>query len=298
MSTRPRHVVVVPTDDLSPVLARPPLPVYLRRLWHRRHFVVADSRARVVSSNRANLLGSIWLVLNPLLDGAVYFVLFGLVLTGSRGIENYPGYLIVGVFLFQFTIQCLVQGSRAISGGRPLIRSFSFPRAVLPVAVVVRQVIRFLPALITMLVLVMLLPVALPSMADGDPVRQPLAWTWLLLPVVLVLQLLLSTGLALVAARVTARIPDLTQIIAILARFWLYASAVFFSIDRFADYPVLHAVMQVNPMYLVLDAARDLLLYATVPSAGTWAGLTAWSVGLLVVGTVWFWRGEESYGRS
>lgn len=298
-TARPRRILEVDAGDLTPVLARPSLPTYLAQLWQRRHFVMADARAQVASTSRSNLLGSAWLVLNPLLNGAVYFVIFGLVLSADRGIENYPGYLIVGVFLFQYTIHSLVQGSRAVTGGRALIRSFAFPRAALPIAVVVRQTIRFVPALVTMLVLVAALPFVLRLVNPGGaPVELRLTWLWLLLPAVLVLQLLFNTGLALLAARATARIPDLTQLFSLVARFWLYASAVFFSIDRFAAYPALHAVMAANPMFLVLDIARDLLLYAALPAWQSWAVLGAWSGGLAVVGTVVFWWGEETYGAS
>lgn len=293
---RARTTIEVDPTGLLHVLGRPPLGEYLRRLWQRRHFILADSRARVQTDSRENLLGSLWLVLNPLLSGAVYFVIFGLVMNGSRGIENFLGYLVIGVFLFQYTIQCLNQGSRSISGGRQLIRAFSFPRAALPVAVVMRETLRFLPALATMLVLVLAIPFVVPLMdPGGEAIALRLGWSWLLLPAVLVLQLGLNTGLALVAARVTARIPDLTQIIGILARFWLYGSAVFFAVDRFAAYPALSAIMQINPMFLVIDIARDLLLYGAVPSWGTWALLAAWSSGLLVLGTLVFWQAEETY---
>ncbi|GMA32702.1 ABC transporter permease [Litorihabitans aurantiacus] len=299
VTSRPRVVVDVATTGLRPVLARPSLPSYLGRIWRRRHFVLADARAQVATTSRSTLLGSAWLVINPLLHGAVYFVLFGLVLQADRGIENYLGYLVIGVFLFQWTIHCLTQGSRAVTGNRALIRSFTFPRAALPLAVVIRQTIRFLPALATMLALIVLLPPLLGAIdPGGDPVVLRVTWLWLLLPVPLVLQLLLNTGLALLAARATARVPDLTQLFQLVARFWLYASAVFFSIDRFAAWPVLHTVMSVNPMFLVLDVVRDLLLYATVPAWETWALLAGWSVGLVVVGLVVFWSGEESYGSA
>lgn len=296
---RPRSIIEVDASDLSPVLARPPLPTYLARLWQRRHFIAADARAQVASTSRATTLGSAWLVLGPLLNGAVYFVIFGLVLSASRGIENYPGYLVVGVFLFQYTIHCLGQGSRAIIGGRALIRSFAFPRAALPLAVVARQTIRFLPALVVMLLLVLAIPPLLGLLdPGGTPVELRVTWLWLLVPAVLALQLLLNTGLVLLAARATARVPDLTQLISLVSRFWLYASAVFFSIDRFEAYPVLHAVMEVNPMFLVLDIARDLLLYAVLPAWESWALLGGWAFGLLLVGTVVFWRAEESYGTA
>ena len=296
---RPRAVVAVEGSELTRVLSRPPMAEYLRRLLRRRHFIMADARAKVEAGNRTNLLGSVWLVLNPLLDGIVYFAIFGLILQSSRGIENFPGYLIIGVFLFQFTTRCLVQGSRSVISGKSMIRSFAFPRASLPVATIIRETLSFVPALITMLVLVLAMPSLMPALnPNADAIELHVTWRWLLLPLIFALQFALNLGLALFTARLTARIPDLTQVISIVVRFWLYGSAVFFSIDRFAAFPAMQDLMRVNPMYIVLDMARDSLLYSTTPSWTSWTLLSVWAIGLLVAGMVFFWRGEESYGAA
>ncbi|MDR3068074.1 MAG: ABC transporter permease [Cellulomonas sp.] len=286
--TRTDRLVPVDCGGLRPVVDRPPLDVYLHLLWQRRHFVWADARARTLSESRRFLLGQIWLVLRPVMDAAVYLVIFGLVMHASRGIENFLGYLIVGVFLFRFTSGAINAGSRSIISGRALVRSFSFPRIALPVADIARQVLRFVPTLSTMLVLILLIP----------PGSRP-TWRWLLLPLVLTLQVVLVTGLVLIASRLVARVPDLSQVIALATRFWFYGSGVMFSFEqRFGDNPTVMTVVELNPMYQVLDIARDCLLYAQTPSLASWGILAGWAVVALAGGLVFFWRGEESYGAA
>jgi len=284
---RPVRVESVDRTLLQPVSGRPPLSDYLGHVWQRRHFIWADARAHVLGGTSGNLLGTAWLVINPVLDGAVYYVIFALLLRANRGIDNFLGYLIIGVFLFQFTTQCLTQGARSVVAGRQLIRSFAFPRAALPVAAVVRQTISFVPVLLVMVTLIAAIP----------PV-EPVTWRWVLVPGALALQMMLNLGLALLAARAVSAFPDLTHLISVFTRFWLYGSAVFFSYERFIDHPVLLEVVQLNPMFIVLDITRDSLLYGVTPSAQSWRVLAAWSVALLVAGTVYFWRGEESYGSA
>jgi len=277
---------VVSTGRLTQVGARPPIRAYLAQLWKRRHFLWAEARAKVTSGTRETLLRQAWLVLKPMLDGLAYYLIFGKVLGADTGIPNFLGYLVIGVFLFQFTTQCVTGGAKAIPSGRNLIRAFTFPRASLPISVVLRGVLNLIPTLVAMFVLLLVLP-------------EPEHWTAAaaLFPGVLALQVMFTTGLALLLARWAAALPDLNQLISVVMRFWLYGSAVFFSIERFEDYPWIVGIMEANPMYMVLDASRDTLLYGVVPEVSTWIGLGAWSFGLLIVGFLVFWRAEESYGR-
>lgn len=283
--SRPVHHEVVDVTGMRRVFGRPPLPRYLSQLWDRRHFIRADARGRLVSGTRGTFLGSGWLALKPALDGAVYFLVFGVLLQLSRGIDNFVAFLVIGVFLFHYTTRCLVRGAQSMVAGRNLVRSFTFPRAALPVAVVVREAMNLVPVLAVMFLLVLLVP----------PL-EPVTWRWLLFPVVLVLQTTFNLGLALLAARATAAVPDVANVLGFAARIWLYGSGVFFAVERFVSDPGLLRVLQANPLYQVLHISRDLLLYATTPDPASWAVLVAWAVGTLLVGLVVFWRGEETYG--
>lgn len=286
--TRPERATrteVVDGSGLFPVTGRAPLVDYLGQVWGRRHFVVADARARALSGTRGTLLGTAWLVLRPVLDTAVYLVVFGLVLRSNRGIENFLGYLVIGTFMFQYTIRCLNAGAMSLIRGKALLKAFTFPRAALPIATVARETVSYLPVLATMLILVTVIP--------PGPV---LSWRWALVPVVVLFQVVFCAGLALLAARATARVPDLQHVIAFFARFWFYGSAVFFSYERFIEHPAIMRAIEFNPMFQILDITRDCLLYGVTPDVSAWLTLGSWSVCVAVLGFVWFWRGEERYG--
>lgn len=274
------------TPVLRPVGGRPDLSTYLRQLWARRHFIYADSRTKAFSGHRDMLLGNVWLIGVPLLQGLVYFIIFGLILQTTRGIENFPGFLIVGIFLFRFTAACLNQGVGVMAASRGLTSAFSFPRAAIPISVVVRQTLSMAPVLATMVVLLLVIP-------PGTQVTP----TWLLFPVVFALQVSFNAGVVFYMARLGAAVPDFKHVMSFLARFWFYASGVFFSIERFVSEGVWLAIFQGNPLYLVLDMSRDLLLYDTVPETGSWLILSVWAVITPVMGFWYFWQGEESYGH-
>src|SRR5690348_14625539 len=108
---------------LTPSSARPGLVSYLARVWQRRHFIVAYATARNVSMYTEARLGQLWQVLTPLLNSAVYYLIFGILFKANRGISNYTAYLVIGVFIFAFTERSIVVGSTVMRANISLIRS-------------------------------------------------------------------------------------------------------------------------------------------------------------------------------
>ncbi|WP_309131150.1 ABC transporter permease [Brevibacterium sp.] len=270
-----------------PVGKRTSLRSYLAALWNRRHFIIAESRAKMSGSTRKNLLGYGWLFLNPLLSVLAFWFIFGFILQSSRGIENFLGYLVIGVFFFQFTGKSMTGGTGSIRAGAQMIKGFQFPRAALPISTVVRNFLDFIPTVAVMLVLIAVIPPA-----------EVITWRVILVIPVIALQTIFNVGLACLLARIGHKIPDLTNFMSIVSRFWLYGSGVFFSIeDRLADYPAILTAMQFNPMHAYLTLVRNSLLYGVDSPAWLWILGTVWAFGLLIVGFLFFWRGEESYGR-
>src|SRR5699024_980046 len=102
----------------------------------------------------------------------------------------------------------------------------------------------------------------------------------------------------LVLARIVAGWNDFTHIIAFATRIWMYMSAVFYNTDRFADIPIAMNLMNANPLCNVLDMTSDVILYDTRPEPMRWLMLCGWTVGLLIIGTIMFSQGQESYGRA
>lgn len=277
----------VSSEGLVPVGKRTSLRSYLTALWNRRHFIIAESRAKMSSSTRKNLLGYGWLFLNPLLSVLAFWFIFGFILESSRGIDNFIGYLVIGVFFFQYTGKCMTGGTNSIRSGASMIKGFQFPRAALPISTVVRNFLDFIPSVVVMILLIAVIEPA-----------EVITWRVLLIVPIIALQTIFNVGLACFLARIGHKIPDLSNFMSIISRFWLYGSGVFFSIeDRLDNHPAILAAMQFNPMHSYLTLARNSLLYGVDSPAWMWAMGIVWAFGLLIVGFVFFWRGEESYGR-
>src|SRR6185295_15949622 len=296
---------------LRPSSARPRLVPYLVKVWQRRHFIFAYATAR---------LGQLWQVLTPLLNSAVYYLIFGILFKANRGISNYTAFLVTGVFIFAFTERSIVVGSTVMRANITLIRALHFPRACLPLAYVL---VEFQQLLLSMVVLFAIV------LGTGEP----LTWYWLLLLPTLLLQATFNMGAALFMARVGAGAQDISQLIPFLLRVWRYFCGVMYSIAALpAELPVwAKNVLSFNPaaVYISLtrfavmssyradapgakpyNAARCAIFTLTktpsmqaychpdITTSELWLAGVGWAVVMLVAGVLYFWQAETRYGHG
>lgn len=257
---------------------------YLARMWSFRHFMQLVALGRHEARHQSTRLGRLWYLINPLLLILIYYLLFAVVLgiEDRRGVDDYLPFLTVGVITYGFTRSSVHAGALALGRGAALVRSLSFPRAILPLGSVIGQGVPHLYAVVVMLAV-------LPVMGQAPSVR------WLLLPVVLVVQAVLNLGLAFIAARLTFEVPDLVNLLPFVLRLGLYVSGVLVPINE-ALFPRdgVRWLLQANPVYSVLEMTRQVLLDGPLDAA-PWAIGVAWSLVLLTGGFAYFRRNEYRY---
>ncbi|MFJ8144973.1 ABC transporter permease [Streptomyces sp. NPDC096094] len=299
----PDAVAPVPADhDLAALAARhglsvsgarPSLPQYVRQLWARRHFITAFSTAKLTAQYSQAKLGQVWQVMTPLLNAAVYYFIFGMLMNTSRGVEDFVPFLVTGVFVWTFTQSSIMAGTKAVSGNLGLVRALHFPRAALPVSFCLQQLQQLMFSMGALVVILLAFGV-------------PPAASWVLAVPALVLQFVFNAGLALIMARVGSKIPDMAQLMPFLLRTWMYGSGVMFSIHHMtgpdSGLPSwVGPLLQVNPAVVYIDLMR----FALIDSFGggmlpdhVWAMALGWALAAGIGGFIYFWKAEETYGRG
>jgi len=305
---------------LRPSAARPRLLAYIRSVWGRRHFILTYATARNVSMYTEARLGQLWQVLTPLLNSAVYYLVFGVLFQANRGISHYTAYLVTGVFIFAFTERSVVTGSNVMRANLALIRALHFPRACLPLAYVL---VEFQQLVVSMVVLFAIV------LGTGEP----LTWYWLFLVPVLFLQATFNMGIALVMARLGAGAQDFSQLIPFFTRIWRYFCGVMYSIASLpAELPSwAKDVLSLNPAAVYISLTRYSIMaterqyapgakpyneaacklfsvtknpplqaycHPIVQINELWVAGVAWAVLALVGGVLYFWQAETRYGRG
>lgn len=271
-------------NRLHRVGARPSLHRYLADAWSRRDFAIAMAKYKIEAANQRNRLGMLWIFIKPTLNAVMYGLIFG-VLQGSNRPENFPMYVVIGVFLFEYFSTSMNNGAKSITGNGALVQSLAFPRITLPLSTVIQQLLTLVPMLGVMVVYILIL---------GAPIRAE----WLLMIPLVAIFTVFNLGVALIGARLTVHIRDLTQLLPLVTRILFYTSGVLFAIDRIlAPYPWAVALFDFHPLHEVLSIARGLLMPGVEFNPIYWLYFSVWALVVFVAGVLFFWAAEERYGR-
>ena len=227
------------TDGLIPAGRPLPLSAYLRELWLRRDFMIRVPLEELRAQNAHTLLGGIWLILNPLLQVGVYFLVFGVIMPIDRGVDDYLMFLTIGVFVFFYSQRIISEAARSVVVNLGLIRTLRFPRATLPLSATVGQTMAFIPALTVM----------------AAVVAAHSAWPhprWLLIPALLALQIAFSLGAGFLAARYNHTYRDLENLLPFVFRLAFYVSGVLYRRPLHRQHPRPGRVPR-QPLLLLCD---------------------------------------------
>ncbi|MFH9082758.1 ABC transporter [Streptomyces sp. Ru62] len=272
--------------------ARPTLPEYVRQLWARRHFISAFATAKLTAQYSQAKLGQVWQVMTPLLNAAVYYFIFGVLLGTKHGVPDYIPFLVTGVFIWTFTQSSIMAGTRAISGNLGLVRALHFPRAALPISFCLQQLQQLLFSMAALVVILLCFGV-------------PVAVSWVLALPALALQFTFNAGVSMIMARMGAKTPDIAQLMPFVLRTWMYVSGVMWSIDKLADKDdlphVVTVLLEINPAAVYIDLMRFALIdsfHASQLPPHVWAAAIGWALAAGIGGFIYFWKAEETYGRG
>lgn len=199
----------------------------------------ADLKAEAARS----YLGVLWWVIEPILFLFAFYVLFVLILERG-GPEFVPAFLCAAV-VWKWFDSSVKGGSQAIGVHQALLQQVHVPKFVFPTIAVLGSTCRFLPVFSIFCIFLLLFGVSAQA-------------SWLALPLLIAVQLLLGLSLALLTGAITPLLPDLKVAIDNGLMLMFFLSGVFFDIDQVQE-PV-RSYLLLNPMAVLIDEYRSVLL--------------------------------------
>ncbi len=272
--------------ELLLVPDRLPFAVMLKhsphRIEHARDLltvlVLKEFRVRY----KRTVLGYAWSVLQPLAFAVVYYLVFRRFIRVDTGEVGYTLFLVLGLFPWQWFNNAVAGGANALVVNATLIKQVSFPRVYAVISGLLNELLHFVLTLPIMLLFLF-----------GSGGRPRLAWLWQL-PLLLLVQALLTLGLALLAAAGNLVLRDLERLIGIGLLMLFYLTPVVYPPDLIPQ--DLKWILYANPMGCLVVLWRDVMINASVD---LWIlGLAvAWAVSAVAAGVVVFRRLEPRFAE-
>lgn len=244
---------------------------YLQELWRRREFALALGLGNLKARNASTSLGLLWWVLNPLLLGGVYFLIFG-ILFGDRRPDDFLTYLLAGMFAFHFTSQSMTGGANSIIQNSKLLANLRFPRLVLPISTLIEALVGFVVAIGVFFVIGAATGQAFPT------------FRVVYLPAIIGVHVVFNLGLAAITARLAVPFRDINNLLPYLIRVWLYLTPIIWPLEFLGRLDAwIVTLVRVNPMFDIVGLYRSALLGSPI-HLDHLRGAVVWAVVVALVG--------------
>ncbi|GIU92155.1 MAG: transport permease protein [Acidimicrobiia bacterium] len=263
----------------------PPIGPYLRETLFHLAFAYEKAKLDLRATHKETWLGRLWNVLNPLLLGAVYWLLV-IVIFGRAGNLFDPdefrvlAQILGGLFLFSLPSSALSLGARSIVGGGAFVLNTRLPRMILPLGSVISAVLTFWPSLLVY---------AIFHLIADYPMGWHLLWC---LPIILLLAVI-TTGLTIAIATLNVYFRDVASFLPYVTRIWLYLTPIIYLYENIPQ--GLRAALYFNPIGTLFAAWQQVLFEGRPPDLGFLAMGAFWSALSLGAGVLTFLRREREF---
>lgn len=252
-----------------------------RNLYNYRELLKTSITKDVGGKYKHSFLGVLWSFINPLLQIAVYALVFQVILKSD--IENYTVYLCCGLIPWQYFSNTVLRGAAVMIDNGNIIKKVYFPREILPISVATSEGINFLIATIIILGFVIF---------GGIGLSFNILWYFLILAI----QYIILVGIALIVSSLTVYFRDLLHLLGVFMQLLFYATPIVYSMESVPA--SLQWILRLNPMSYLIDAYRAIFYNKTMPDFKGLAIALAMGILFCIVGYLIFKKLEKRFAEE
>lgn len=247
-----------------------------------REMIYSLVRRDLKGRYKGSVLGFFWTFLNPLFQLMVYTLVFSIIMRNN--IEKYYLFLFVALVPWMFFSAALNTGSTCIVCQADMVNKIYFPREILPIANVTSG---FVNMLLSFLVVFAIL------LVSGFGIN---FYAILYLPIVMVIEYVLTLGLVLLVSSITVYLRDLSYILTIITMAWQFLTPIMYSSEMVPS--ELLPIFNLNPMTSITEAYRAILYYKKVPQMMTLSQAFIYGILFLIVGFFVFDKLQRGFAEE
>lgn len=252
------------------------LPVQEHR-WAQFDLLRTLVRRDLEARYKGSVLGNLWPLVNQLSQLLIYTYVFSIVLNVKLTLKGLPpNNITFGLWLFAGLLPWIAftgglsQAAGSVVGQPNLVKKVVFPLGLLPLVPILATFIESSFGLMALIILV-------------AAVTHTLHPTLGLLPIVWLPQLLVTAGLGYLSASLTVFLRDIPQTLAVILNLWFYLTPIVYPISAIPEQWRVW-VFWLNPMTVIAEVYRDLILVGEVRHWGEWGVASVVSILLFYVG--------------
>jgi ABC-type polysaccharide/polyol phosphate export permease len=220
----------------------------LSNIWRYRELAVELFWTYLKLRHAGSILGFIWTLLNTLLYILTYWIVFSLII--RMGLENYPLFLIPGYLAWTFTLNSIVNSSESILQSKDLITKIAFPNEIIVLTNIAVSLVDFVISLFLFIIILLIF-------------YPPLSVHLFFVPIILILQLMLTIGLCMIVACVSVFFKDVPKLVIILGQVTFFLTPIFYPLEFIpSDY---QSMVLINPIAQIIHVYHNLIYYEEFP---------------------------------
>ena len=232
------------------------------------------TRRELVDRHNAQFLGPMWILVRPMFVALLYIFIFAVVFrarvdTGSQLPLDRTAYILAGILPWLAFQTSMNQACMLVVGNASLLKDFVFQIELLPMASSLVTVVGQLLGTLLLLVYVAV-------------VHHSWYASWLLLPVLVLLQIMAMVGIAFVLSALTVVVRDVVELVQMFSMIGVFVSPIVYQPDWVPEAfkPILYA----NPFSYMVWCYQDVLYYGELTKPLAWLVFPLLSVGSLILG--------------
>lgn len=241
----------------------------LKTLFTYRELLFSITARDIKVRYKQAALGMAWAILQPLLLMVIFTIVFSRFVRIPTDGVPYPIFSYCGLLPWTFFASSLAFAIPSLVSNINLVTKIYFPREIFPIAAVAASFFDFVIASVVFVGMMLYY-------------RVTVSMTMLVMvPVLVVIQILLTFGVVFVLSAVNVFFRDIRYIVPLGVQIWMFISPVIYPMSLV---PVrFRFIYSLNPMAVLLDGYRSLILAGEMPPLKLLGLAAGVSVGLFVL---------------
>ncbi len=253
---------------------------FFNDLFKYRHYILYAAKSDLKSEVANSYLNWLWWILDPFLFMMVYTFISSVVFKSKE--PYFPVFVFIGLAIWDFFNKTVIGSVKLVQANSHIVSKVYLPKFIL---VFQREVVNGFKMSISFLLIIFMMILY----------RVPLSNKYCYLLPTMAALLIFTFGVSTIVLHFGVFVEDLANVLTVVLRLVFYLSGIFFSIEKRVPFPYNSLLLKCNPIALLIQDARNILLYGLHPHRKlllVWflAGLLLSMIGIQII-----YKYENSY---